>query len=473
MNSGSKRKRNCGSKRNRGYKSFLPIVSVLSLAACAEAGKDVGQTGSELTQADCPAGSNIIVGTAGDDNLRGTNGDDCILGLGGNDTIDGRGGDDTISGGPGDDTLNGGNGEDFIIGDEGDDTIDGGRGCDEITALLGADTAMGGSGNDLIRAGASIASAMGYRGHDIILSAGANSANIDGGRGSDLCDGNDCENLPIACGSGCATGYTCDPITNFCVDDDLCATVTCGTSDTSCDGVDNDCNGLVDDGYISQSTTCGAGACASTGTTSCVAGVESDSCVPGTGSADDNCDGIDNDCDGLIDEDYDNGQTTSCGIGACTSSGTLMCQMGSEVDSCVPGIPAPIDSTCNAIDDDCDGVEDEDFGSTPTTCGIGACQSTGVTSCVNGGIEDSCVPGTPAPIDSTCNGLDDDCDGVNDEDYSAAPTTCGIGACQSTGALTCVNGATVDSCVPGSPDPIETCGNSLDDDCNGLVDDGC
>jgi hypothetical protein len=36
-------------------------------------------------------------------------------------------------------------------------------------------------------------------------------------------------------------------------------------NDTSCNGVDNDCNGQVDEDYVPVATNCGAGACAATG----------------------------------------------------------------------------------------------------------------------------------------------------------------------------------------------------------------
>ena len=134
-----------------------------------------------------------------------------------------------------------------------------------------------------------------------------------------------------------------------------------GAPDIICDGVDNNCNGVVDDDYISTPTTCGVGACAATGQLICSGGVLIDTCTPGTPTAE-ICDVIDNDCNGIVDDGIVSVPTT-CGIGACASTGTLSCQSGVMVDSCqagTPGTEGPYgNSTCSdAIDNDCDGNTD-------------------------------------------------------------------------------------------------------------------
>ena len=73
--------------------------------------------------------------------------------------------------------------------------------------------------------------------------------------------------------------------------------------------------------------------------------------------------------------------------------------------------PGALDA-CNGFDDNCDGTIDEGFVPQSTTCGVGACQRSGATSCVGGGVQDSCVAG--APVAELCNGIDDDCDGTVD-----------------------------------------------------------
>ncbi|HEX2880689.1 MAG TPA: discoidin domain-containing protein, partial [Polyangiaceae bacterium] len=252
---------------------------------------------------------------------------------------------------------------------------------------------------------------------------------------------------------------------------ETCNTCTpTGTSETVCNGVDDDCDGAIDENYAPTVTNCGVGACAAAGMTACVNGAVSDSCTPGTPAANDaTCNGVDNDCSGQVDEDFV-GQATSCGVGACAATGTTSCVAGSVVNGCSPGTPAANDVTCNDVDDDCDGMKDENYPSQPSTCGVGACAATGTLSCLNGSVVDSCAPSAPADNDASCNGVDDDCNGAIDEDYPIAATSCGVGACSSTGLTTCQNGSVVDSCTPGAAAASDATCNGVDDDCDGAMD---
>jgi hypothetical protein len=65
-----------------------------------------------------------------------------------------------------------------------------------------------------------------------------------------------------------------------------------------------------------------------------------------------------------------------------------------------------------------------------------------------------------AEVDTTCDGVDDDCDGQTDEDYVSDATTCGVGVCTNTGVRTCVDGAVVDGC---EPKPYDSNTNTFDD----------
>ncbi len=288
----------------------------------------------------------------------------------------------------------------------------------------------------------------------------------------DDCDGEADEGY-VATGTTCGVGACGATGTLTCVggeEVDSCEPGTPAANDLTCDGVDDDCDGLEDEDYVATGTTCGVGACGATGTLSCVGGEEVDSCEPGTGAANDlTCDGVDDDCDGTADEDYVESFTT-CGIGICAATGRLTCVGGVEHDDCEEGVAQPDDSVCNGLDDDCDGDVDEDYVSTATTCGVGACGATGIIICEEGEEVDSCEPGTPATDDATCDGVDDDCDGTDDEDYPVTDTSCGVGACVATGILTCVSGTATDSCEPGTPAADDATCNGVDDDCDGVED---
>ena len=240
--------------------------------------------------------------------------------------------------------------------------------------------------------------------------------------------------------------------------------------DSDCDGSDDDCDGYPDNMYVGHVTYCGLGVCARTGESSCVDGEEFTNCVAGEPSGEDtDCNGVDENCDGYEDDGYIAVETT-CGEGACQRSGWLECVEGEEVDSCIADEPTEYDSDCDNYDDDCDGNTDEDYVQTATDCGVGACASTGQMICTEGGESDTCVAGEPAGSDASCNGLDEDCNGTADEDYVPVATECGEGVCASTGMSSCVEGQIQDSCIAMEPE-TEEC-NGDDDDCDGDVDEG-
>ena len=433
--------------------------------------------------AQCPAGYNIIVGTNRNDILIGTHGRDCILGYGGNDRLYGLSGDDLLVGGPGDDRLfggfgddilNGGPGDDKIEGEAGDDILDGGDGNDTLDGGRGDDTIHGGRCHDSIEGGSGKDKLFGDEGSDRIECTDRWSTS-DGGADTDACDGANCE---LSCHShscrhnwDCWGGKVClrAGSVGICV-----PAAEVKTEDATCDGIDDDCDGEIDEDYLEVTTTCGTDSCGATGKTSCEHGHVKDSCVVPEScdcAADDvTCDGVDDDCDGNTDEDYASTSTT-CGTGACASTGAQSCVAGAVVDSCQAGTPSASDTTCDGVDDDCNGSVDDGYVSTPTSCGIGDCLRAGSTSCAGGAIVDSCVPGAPAANDASCDGQDNNCNGLIDEDFSdPTVTTCGVGACASTGSNICMNGSIVNSCTPGTPAPVDAQCNGIDDNCNGQVD---
>jgi hypothetical protein len=260
---------------------------------------------------------------------------------------------------------------------------------------------------------------------------------------------------------------------------------------TCSDGIDNDCDWLVDEGEPACSNPCldidedGYG---SNGHALCPNGPAVDcddsNAAINPGAADAICDGVDDNCDGTNDDEYIPVPVT-CSQGICEATGELECQGGGIVDTCVP-LPAgiegpPGDFTCSdLLDNDCDGLTDgADLNNCSTTCvdvdgdGYGVID---LPDCTFRGddCDDSNAAINPGAADAICNGVDDNCDGTNDDEYVSIPTTCGVGECSSGGQLEC-SGVIYDTCVPlpagiEGPPGNPTCSDGLDNDCDGLID---
>ena len=297
------------------------------------------------------------------------------------------------------------------------------------------------------------------------------------------CDGQTNEDFmpePTSCGRGVCESYgfrTCEPTPDGFAEQDSCTPAPGAADDATCDGLDDDCDGSVDDDYVAEAVTCGEGACLAVGSRVCVAGSEHEQCEARVAAATDAvCNNVDDDCDGSVDEDF-GASSSECGLGVCASGGTVTCDDGVVVDDCQPGqliaegLSRDADLVCNGLDEDCDGYVDEEFVQFPTLCGVGACERLGVVGCVDGALTPSCAPGSPlSAADVTCDGVDDDCDGMTDEDYVPAPTLCGLGACASAGSSQCVAGRIVDTCTPLPAAADDRTCDGLDDDCNGTAD---
>jgi hypothetical protein len=100
-----------------------------------------------------------------------------------------------------------------------------------------------------------------------------------------------------------------------------------GTGPEQCDGVDNDGNGLVDDGIPGRFTTVGVGATMRTYAQSCVDGVWLPEAIPGEPQPE-TCNGIDDDGDGVVDDGF---------IVPETPNATVVCVNGSLIVTCDAG----------------------------------------------------------------------------------------------------------------------------------------
>ena len=78
-----------------------------------------------------------------------------------------------------------------------------------------------------------------------------------------------------------------------------------------------------------------------------------DACVP----ASEQCNGRDDDCDREIDEDFDTlGDACTAGTGACVRTGHLVCKPDGTGVTCDAQPGLAVDESCNGADDDCDGM---------------------------------------------------------------------------------------------------------------------
>ena len=318
----------------------------------------------------------------------------------------------------------------------------------------------------------------------------------------DDCNGVVDDIAPVACGLDLGA---CRPGVTVCLPDGAGGqSIICqgaiGPSPEACDGVDNDCNGLVDDVtrpcYLRRAVrvclrrSAAAWACVGacqTGRQACLAGAWQTCVAAVTPTAESASDGLDNDCNGQIDEN------NPAPVAGCYPAGTAGCDVASGVcvGECALGHPAcaanrmgltcagaqtPVPELCNGKDDDCDGLTDENFPTLGLPCNEQSCQGAGQFVCNASGTAVECSVSATGPSPEVCDGRDNDCDGLVDEPpgtgEAAMPgvgVPCGsnVGQCRS-GRSTCSEGKIVCSAVGPT---AEIC-DGLDNDCNGSIDDG-
>jgi hypothetical protein len=287
-------------------------------------------------------------------------------------------------------------------------------------------------------------------------------------------------------------------------------------------GVDDNCDGQVNEGCIctpNSTASCYSGPAGTQGVGACVAGTKTcnaagtaySACVGEVLPQPESClTAVDDNCDGQVNEGCicTPNSTASCYSGPAGTQGVGICQAGTKTcntqgtayGACTGEVLPQTETCLNAVDDNCNGQINESGAGcvcTPNstascydgpagTLNVGACHG-GTKTCNALGTAYGACAGEVTPVAETCNTpVDDNCDGQVNEGgvgcvcapsstgtcYDGPAGTLGVGACAA-GTHTCnAQGTGYGACV-GEVTPVaETCNTPVDDDCNGQTNEG-
>ena len=319
---------------------------------------------------------------------------------------------------------------------------------------------------------------------------------------------------------------SCNQPNNGFLSDDDCNDADANTNPDAvelCDGADNDCNGTTDDNPVDGSTFFADTDSDGFGD----ANTQQEACSLPNGYAENNldcddstalaspaateiCDGIDNNCDSLIDDDdpsipsselssfYLDGDEDGFGE---NGSPLLRClapsgytDNNSDCNDSLSSINPNAEEICNGDDDNCDGVTDDDatdapiwYGDTDND-GFGGDFDTKQQCTQPTGYfpdQEDCDDSNPnknPDADEICNGDDDDCNGLTDDNPISLATWYldldedGFGdidesteSCEAPQGYVDNFSDCEDSDPSINPDAEEFC-DTIDSNCNGLAD---